>query len=444
MADMTLQEKSEFLEASLPGDGLFADKDWRKAAEPFPLPARFVRELAGLGRILLKFYQSISDLHRFSHSGKEARWVGELLDAGKPAPLLGCQSSKPFLHAVPRVIRPDILLTENGWAITELDSVPGGIGLTAWLNQVYSRMGHSVIGGESDMINGFFSIFSPDNPVHLVVSEEAATYRPEMEWLAQQASSAGFPSPVSVRDQNFTDFGDGDSVYRFFELFDLANVPSSERIIELALDGRVSLTPPPRPIMEEKLNLALLWNRNLEDFWIRNLGRSFFEKLMKVVPRSWVVDPAPLPPHAAIPGLEITDWHQLKSFSQKKRNLILKVSGFSESAWGARGVHLGSDMPADEWGQAIDSAVRSFDSHPHILQTFEKPTVVRTSWIAPETFQEVPMKSRVRLCPYYFVSGEGNRATAELSGILATLCPEDKKIIHGMSDAVLAPCSVES
>jgi hypothetical protein len=31
---------------------------------------------------------------------------------------------------VPRVIRPDILLTENGFRITELDSVPGGIGLT--------------------------------------------------------------------------------------------------------------------------------------------------------------------------------------------------------------------------------------------------------------------------------------------------------------------------
>jgi hypothetical protein len=38
------------------------------------------------------------------------------------------------------VIRPDILLTENGFSITELDSVPGGIGLTGWLNQTYAAI----------------------------------------------------------------------------------------------------------------------------------------------------------------------------------------------------------------------------------------------------------------------------------------------------------------
>jgi hypothetical protein len=32
--------------------------------------------------------------------------------------------------------------------------------------------------------------------------------------------------------------------------------------------------------------------------------------------------------------------------------------------------------------------------------------------------------------------------TTELSGILATFCPADKKIIHGMSDAALLPCRV--
>ena len=29
---------------------------------------------------------------------------------------------------------------------------------------------------------------------------------------------------------------------------------------------------------------------------------------------------------------------------------------------------------------------------------------------------------------------------AELGGVLATICPADKKIIHGMKDAILAPC----
>jgi hypothetical protein len=46
------------------------------------------------------------------------------------------------------------------------------------------------------------------------------------------------------------------------------------------------------------------------------------------------------------------------------------------------------------------------------------------------------MKGRVRLCPYYFC---GERET-KLGGVLATICPADKKLLHGMKDAILAPC----
>jgi hypothetical protein len=51
------------------------------------------------------------------------------------------------------------------------------------------------------------------------------------------------------------------------------------------------------------------------------------------------------------------------------------------------------------------------------------------------------MEGRVRICPYYFVNEK--EQSAELNGILATFCPADKKIIHGMKDAALMPC-VES
>ena len=51
------------------------------------------------------------------------------------------------------------------------------------------------------------------------------------------------------------------------------------------------------------------------------------------------------------------------------------------------------------------------------------------------------MKGRARLCPYYFVAGEADAARASLGGVLATICPADKKIIHGMTEAIFAPCS---
>ena len=154
------------------------------------------------------------------------------------------------------------------------------------------------------------------------------------------------------------------------------------------------------------------------------------------------MDPTPLPPHAAIPELNLTDWQQLKTLSQRQRELILKVSGFSEHAWGARGVYLGSDLSQAEWSAAVDRAMADFPTSPFVLQRYEKPKIVEARWFDFEKNVVVPMKGRVRLCPYYFVAGEGDAARPQPGGVLATIVPADKKIVHGMSDAVLAPCAV--
>jgi hypothetical protein len=423
-----------------PADGLFAGHDWRISPEAFPLGEKLVEELEKLGRVLLQFNRAANLLYRQSIAGRQPEWVARCLDIGKPANLLALQRSPAFKNDLPRVIRPDILLTETGLKITELDSVPGGIGLTAWLNQTYSRLpnGNAIIGGADGMLAGFNAIFGEAPRVHIVVSEEAATYRPEMEWVARQLSIERF----KVQDSRFTDFREGDAIYRFFELFDISNVPNAEQIFRLANEKRVSLTPPPKTVLEEKMLFALLWNRNLRGFWRQELGESFFEQLQQLAPYSWIVDPTPLPPHGAIPELNLTDWQQLKTLSQRERDLILKISGFSERAWGARGVYLGSDSSVAEWSAAVDEATACFSRSPYVLQRFHKPRLVEASWFDFERDTLTPMPGRVRLCPYYFVVGQGDAARTQLGGVLATICPADKKIIHGMRDAILAPCSI--
>jgi hypothetical protein len=170
------------------------------------------------------------------------------------------------------------------------------------------------------------------------------------------------------------------------------------------------------------------------------LGESFLNRLWKLVPYTWVIDPAPLPPHGAFPELNLTEWTQLKSLSQRERNLILKVSGYSEEAWGARGVYYGSDLSTADWSAAVDKAIAAFGRSPFILQRYHKPRLIDSSYFDFGKGAVVEMPGRVRLCPYYFVAGEGDAARANLGGILATICPADKKIIHGMRDAVLVPC----
>lgn len=132
--------RARLIRDSLPPGGLFAGLDWRISPAPFPLGENLVKEIESLGRVLLQFYRAVNLLYRKSAEGKQPEWVARWLDLGKPAELIALQRSPAFKNDVPRVIRPDILLTETGISITELDSVPGGIGLTAWLNKTYSGM----------------------------------------------------------------------------------------------------------------------------------------------------------------------------------------------------------------------------------------------------------------------------------------------------------------
>jgi hypothetical protein len=90
----------------------------------------------------------------------------------------------------------------------------------------------------------------------------------------------------------------------------------------------------------------------------------------------------------------------------------------------------------------VDEAINAFPRLPYILQRYHKPRTVDAAWVDFEQGELMPMKGRVRLCPYYFVHGEGDAARTHLGGVLATICPAEKKIIHGMRDAILAPCSV--
>jgi hypothetical protein len=432
-------DAARFVREHIPADGLFFGHEWRISPKPFSLGEKLARDFDKLGRVLLQFNRAVNLLYRHSLEGKQPEWVAQWLEQGKPAELIRLQRSAAFKNDIPRVIRPDILLTEQGFSITELDSVPGGIGLTAWMNETYSTLGCEVIGGRDQMINGFAGIFGDAKQVHIVVSEEAATYRPEMEWLAGKVQGSNF----KVQSSEFEDFAEGDAVYRFFELFDLDNVSSAQKIFELAEQKKIRLTPPPKPIFEEKMLFALLCNRNLHAFWHRELGESFFAQLRQHIPYTWIVDPTPLPPQAAFPELNITDWQQLKTLTQKERELILKVSGFSEEAWGSRGVYLGNDLSQSEWSAAVDKALACFGRSPYVLQRFQKPKTVEAQWFDFEKSAVVPMTGRARLCPYYFVTGEGDAARANLGGILATICPADKKIIHGMRDAILAPCSIQ-
>lgn len=424
------------IRAALPAEGLFAEKDWLLSPEPFPIDQAFAKDLDRLGHQVFVFQRACNQLYHQSVKGKQPVWVARYLDAGKPQELVELSRSRSFRDQVPAVIRPDLILTETGYIIAEIDSVPGGIGLTGWLNQTYATLGVDVIGGSDGMLEGLRSVLP--NGGDIVVSEEASTYRPEMRWLAGQLRARDPAHDWQVLDAETYEPRAGRNVYRFFELFDLPNLPRVSDLMRAAAEGTVRVTPPFKPYLEEKMWFALFWLQPLRDFWRRALGDKYFTKLQQIIPYTWLLDPTPLPQHAVIPRLEIHDWREAGKLSQKERELLLKVSGFSPLGWGSRGVHVGQDLPATQWQRLIEEALETFATAPRIMQKFHRARLLEHPYWDRETAEARTMRGRVRLCPYYFV--EQDRVT--MRGALGTIVPADKKLLHGMRDAILAPTSV--
>jgi hypothetical protein len=470
MADLSY----EHIHAALAAQPLFEAKTWQLSPTAWPLTSAQVTQLEAIGSACVEFHQALETLYLRAVAGKnllrnkplQAPWVADYLDRGKPAALVAHARDPKNRGAFPAVLRPDLLITDDGFALTELDSVPGGIGLTAFLNRLYAGAGDPALLGQGDaMVTQFYAALAAlrpglDNPlIALAVSDEAATYRPEMEWLAHQLQLRG-KRVFCVSPEKLFPLGsalcldaDGnpekvDVLYRFFELFDLENIRTAKFIFEAWAAGEIALSPPMRPFQEEKLTLALFHHHRLQDYWAEALSGRALKLLRDLIPPSWVMDPAPLPPGAVLDGPRVGgralgDWRDLAGASQKERDLIIKISGYHETAWGARSVVLGSDSSRDEWQAGVTRAIELAPTNLHLLQAYKKPRRIEHPVYAPpaspgQTATATAKAGRLRLCPYYFVTD----GQAKLSGALATFCPPDKKIIHGMEDAVLLPCRV--
>jgi len=418
------------LKSALPASGLFGGGAWQWSPEPLRLPAGEAREMIAMGHPLAKFQQACDLLYRRSAAGKEQPWLAELLDEGKPDWLAALQRESGMAGQFPRVIRPDLIWAKGRFAVTELDSVPGGIGITAWLSKVYSDAGYEVLGGADGMVDGFRSLLPEGGDI--LVSDEAKDYLPEMDWLAERLGDAW-------KTEGAEDYEEcGRAIYRFFELFDWESIPRFRQLAERSAKGEISVTPPFKPHLEDKLWLALFWSPALKKVWEKSLRGSHLRRLREVIPFGWAVDPEPLPPHAALPKLNAHSWDEVAEFSQKERHLVLKISGFHETAWGSKGVYIGHDMSAADWKARLGEALEQSSEQPWLMQEFHEGRRFEHP-VYDEDGKIRMMEVRARLCPYFFSDGDGETT---FGGCLATLVPADKKKIHGMSDGILVPCVI--
>ena len=435
---------------------------WRLAPEPFPMLPSSVAYLEDLGSHLLAFYRASNRLYLASTRGSQPEWVAGYLDRGKPEGVVELARLRRFRSGVPPVIRPDLMAVAPGkFVATELDSIPGGIGLLDSLMLRYRELGFELVGDPggavATMARALIAEAGVENPfIAVVVSDESEAYRSEMTWVAERLNQFGaraitvHPRQLDLDGGNIVVNFDGrlekvDLIYRFFELHDLKNIANVDLIIHAMKKRRVVVVPPMKAHLEEKLLYALFHHPELEDFWTAEIDSGSMAVLQETIPQTWVLDPRDVPPHAAITpplrtaGKTIRRWNDLIGLSQTERKLVIKPSGFSELAWGSRGVTIGHDANADEWREDVESALGEFDRTPYILQQYHASRRLNASYYDFESESLKDFDARARFSPYYFVRGD----QAELAGLLVTACPSASKLLHGMSDAVMVPAMAD-
>jgi len=304
---------------------------------PLTLLHSDVEWIKALGRHLHAFNCSAESLYLDSAAGREPRWISRYLDQGKPDSLVRYSRLLQIQRSRPTVIRPDVIPTPDGMLITELDAVPGGMGVIARSSELYNELGYKLVGDDVTLPRAFAEMVKavsgdPSPRLAIVVSDESSAYRVEMAWLSERLADYGIEArTVAPEDLCFSDDGvavkspSGDFnvsvVYRFFELFDLPNIPNLEALMRLNARNRVVVVPPFRPVFEEKMWAALLGHPVLAAYWQSALGAEGCAFLRACFPPTWILDPEPVPPYATIPGLiiggtAVNSWESLQDLAR--------------------------------------------------------------------------------------------------------------------------------
>lgn len=423
---------------------------WRIAPEPFALGDDRRASLSRFGGLMAEFYMAADRMYHSALTDQRIGFVAEYLDAGKPYAVVEYGRHPRFKGRLPLILRPDLLWTSQGFVATEFDSVPGGAGILAGMENAYRELGHAVP-RTGEAFASALAAFHGGGTLAIIVSEESSAYRPEMQYLASLFSKDDFPvlclrpEEVEVHPSGVF-FGSAriGTVYRFFELFDLDNVPNGHSLIQAAIQGLVRMTPPPKAYLEEKMWFSLLRHHALTGLWRQFMGDANYSELLRHVPETHILDSRPLPPYGVISGLTkngqaVSSYSELSGLPRGERQLVIKPSGFSQYAWGSKGVILGRDLSTKNWGDTLGAALGEFPERTHILQRYHYSLQEQASYCDLPSEVVLSFTAKVRYCPFYFMSS--TKASIQPGGVLVTACPAEKPLIHGMTDAVMVPAS---
>lgn len=375
---------------------------FRVSPKPLFLSSEQQAEIYRIGVDVVDFVAASDSLY------KESDEVRDLLNRGKPE--IFCDSYRPTNYLF---VRPDLIVTDSGFTVCEIETSPFGLGLAHLLNYGYQQAGFETMVDSSTLPNYVQGVTPPTGEI--IYSKKTGAYSGQLTYLADTVFARDWKAhSIDTHDP-------ASQLYRAFYLSEYTDDPQVRALLDSVSDKDV--LPSLTPYIEEKAVLALLWDKRWEGFYRKSLGNATFQHLRSVIPPSWIVGEEV---HFA-PGMPDGVQHSvdLATLAKSKRAFVLKTSGFHpKSSWGE-----GVTFLHKKSGTAVDSLLRGLSDEPNtinIVQEFTKPSDNPMEFT--EHGEVKTMNAKLRITPYFSMEGK-------LIGIKAT-GRQGTEYIHGTTDSI--------
>lgn len=379
---------------------------FRISPEPLFIPHELRQTIELVGKNVAIFFNASRELIT------QCDELQELFNAGKPETFRNNLNQARYLF-----IRPDIILTEQGPIVCEIETSPFGLALSDVLTRSYHDEGFDTLVDPDTLLTYVQSHTDPSGTI--VFSDKTKSFRGQLSYLAERVFGRNWRAEhIHTIDTPVS------QIYRGYYLSEYFTDKHVRSLIDHIHTLGISTLPTPTPQLEEKALMALVWDRRWESYYLEALGEEGLAFLRAVIPPTWILGQE----QHFLPGLPegIPSSSDLAHLPKSKRQYALKTSGFHpQESWG-KGVtflHKKSGLAVQDM---LDEACGAQDAL-FIVQKFEKPSKHRLEYIDYDGVHN--MIAGVRITPYF------SAADGTLLSIKAT-AREGSEYIHGASDSI--------
>lgn len=367
---------------------------FRVAPSPFILTAQQLEELKNIGYALNSYIEGVIKLYNENEEAKK------ILDRGKPSIFTNKQIHKYLF------LRPDLILTKDGFSICEIETSPFGLALAEILNSAYGKENFNTIVNQNTLKNHIVSNLPKNGTI--AYSKKVQAYTGQINFMANEIFSSN-KSKWKTQIINGEEI-QSEEIYRAFYLSEYMTDENVKKLINQNKNYIPTLTPQ----IEEKAILSFIWDKRFSEFFKRLLGETSFNFLRKIIPPTWILKEEANFDLGMPEG--ILNSINLSNLSKKQRQFVLKKSGFSDDCSWSKGVYFLHQMSSRKIKEILKNATED-NMNSYILQEFKEGKKQIMEYI-DEKGEILKMEVKTRITPYYSFIGKnkGELIAAKITG----------------------------